>query len=376
MSFKYAFVCLMTLLAACGTLPRGAGLQTEILAKGDDGSRQASDSAEPAGFAIEAITRDSLKRFVSWPAVGENALPWIKRVDQPNSRILAPGDTVSLTIWSTEDNGLLNTNGQRVVNLPPTPLSSSGQLFLPYIGQIKLSGMSPDHARAEVEKAYTRVISSAQVQLAVTEGRQSTASLVAGVANPGSFPLVDRDVTILDLLAQGGGVAARLVNPQIRLQRGNRTYGTSMTRLLADTEMNTTLVGGDRVFIEEDSRYFLSLGASGSKAQHRFPQDSVSALDAISIIGGLSADRANAKGVLILRSYPASSLRRDGSGPRNSRTIFTLDLTTADGLFSAGAFQIRPGDLIYVTESPLIGTRNVFGIIGSVFGLANSAGNL
>ena len=69
-------------------------------------------------------------------------------------------------------------------------------------------------------------------------------------------------------------------------------------------------------------------------------------------------------------------MRADGSGPRHERTIFTIDLTTADGLFSAGEFAIQPGDLIYVTESPLIGTRNALGLIGAIFGLAVDADKL
>jgi polysaccharide biosynthesis/export protein len=196
---------------------------------------------------------------------------------------------------------------------------------------------------------------------------------VGGVGNPGAYPLSDQDVTLLEMLAQAGGVSAGLENPQVRLQRGSRSYGIALARLLADPALNTTLQGGDRIFVEADGRYFLSLGAAGSRAQHAFPQEEVSALDALSIIGGLSDSRANAQGILILRSYPAAAVRPDGSGPRNTRTIFTLDLTSADGLFSAGAFAINDGDLIYATESPLVGTRTIFALIGSVFGLANQA---
>lgn len=366
------------LLAACGTLPRGAGLQSEVLAHGEDTLETTTANAPldgqpalPSEFAVEPITRDSLTRYANWPAVGEQGLDWIQRVDQPNTRIIAPGDTVAVTLWNTEDNSLLTAPGQRFVSLPPNRVSPTGSVFLPYIGQIRISGMSPDEARGAIEKGYLTVTPSAQVQLELVEGRQSTVSLIGGVAKPGAYPLRDQDVTLLDVLAEAGGANPALSNPQIRLQRGERTYGISLDRLLGDTAQNTTLRGGDRVFVEADERYFLSLGAAGTQAQHRFPQDRLTALDALSIIGGLSADRANAQGILILRRYADKSVRRDGSGPRHVRSIFTIDLTSADGLFSAGEFRIRPGDLIYATESPLIGTRNVFAVIGSVFGLAS-----
>lgn len=368
-------VLLFAGLAACGTLPRGAGVQNEVLA-----STEKDPAGQPTDFAVEPITRESLARYAAWPVVGPVNPGWIGRVDQPDNRIIAPGDTVSVTVWTTEDNGLLTAPGQRFVSLPAMQVASTGKVFLPYVGHIPVSGMSPDRARENIQQAYLAVSPSAQVQLSLTEGRQSTVSLVDGVGSPGAYPLSDQDVTLLEMLAQAGGVAPGLQNPQVRLQRGQRSYGIAMARLVAEPALNTTLQGGDRIFVEEDPRYFLSLGAAGTRAQHRFPQETVSALDALSIIGGLSDNRANAQGILILRNYPADAVRAPGSaegaGPRNARTIFTLDLTSADGLFSAGQFAINDGDLIYVTESPIVGTRTIFALIGSVFGIASQAERL
>ena len=368
LSLRLVPVLLVLALAACGTLPRGAGVQREVLA-----STAVDATGQPTDFAVEPITRASLARYASWPAVGLRGLGWIGRVDQPDTRIIAAGDTVSVTVWTTEDNGLLTAPGQRFVSLPPMQVAPTGKVFLPYVGHVPVSGMSPDRAREKIQQAYLAVSPSAQVQLSLAEGRNSTVSLVGGVGNPGAYPLSDQDVTLLEMLAVAGGVSPGLENPQVRLQRGARSYGIAMARLLAEPALNTTLQGGDRIFVEKDGRYFLSLGAAGSRAQHPFPQEAVSALDALSIIGGLSDTRANAQGILILRSYPAADVRSDGAGPRNIRTIFTLDLTSADGLFSAGAFAINDGDLIYVTESPLVNTRTVFALVGSVFGLATQA---
>lgn len=371
-------LALVLAVAGCASFPRGAGLQSEVLAEATaesvtvvaaDGTE--TEIAAAPEFAVETVTRDRLGVYADWPAVGERDLGWIDRVDQPNNRIIAPGDTISVSIWTTEENGLLTVPGQRFVALPPMRVAPGGEVFLPYLGQVRISGMSPESARARIEESYLDVSPSAQVQLELTEGRASTVSLVEGMTTPGVYPLADQDVTLLEMIAQAGGIAAALENPQVRLQRGDRTYGISAERLLADTDLNTTLQGGDRVFALEDDRTFLSLGASRVSAQIPFTQDRITALEAISIIGGLAPDRANAQGVLILRRYREDAVRSDGSGPAHARTIFTLDLTSADGLFSAGQFQIRPGDLIYVTESPLLATRNIFGLIGSVFGLAS-----
>lgn len=364
------------LVAACGTMPRGAGLQSEVLQESRAAGKSAVEDALPSDFAVEPITRDKLGLYDGWPARAQGrGYSWPKGQGRAAVTI-APGDTLTVSVWVSEDNSLITGPGQRVAALPPAVVSPAGQIFLPYAGQVEVGGRSQEKARALIEAAYAAVTPSAQVQLVAQSGRQSSASVVSGVASPGAFPLIDSGTTVLDMLAQAGGVPEAVKNPQLRLQRGDTTYGTALKSVLQDTEMNVPVQGGDRIFVESDARYFLALGAAGSKAQHHFPQERVSALDALSIIGGLAEARANAQGILILRSYDPGDVRADGSGPRHARTIFTIDLTSADGLFSAGEFRIQPGDLVYVTESPLLGTRNVLALIGSVFGLANTAQGL
>ncbi len=355
-------------IGGCATLPRGAGLQREVLETGNADKEAARD------FAVAPVTRALLETYDTWPAVGEDRLAWINRTHQPANRIIAVGDTVAITVFSTADNGLLTSPGQRQVQLPAMRVSPAGSVFLPYVGAMKISGMSPETARDRIEERYIDVDPSTQVTLNLAEGRQSTVSLVGGVGAPGVYPLTDTDVTVMAVIAEGGGVQAGLINPRIRLQRGDQTYGTSVARLLANPSLDSTLAGGDKIYVEADKRRFLSLGAAGTEAVHAFTSDHMTALDAMAAIGGVTDSRADPQGILILRRFPASAVRSDASGPSHTRVIFTIDLTSADGLFSAGEFPIRDGDLVYATESPLTATQTIFGVIGSAFGLARQAG--
>ncbi len=357
-------------LASCSSLPRGAGLQKEVL------EVNAARNGAVRDFSVAPVTRNLLDLYDKWPAVGEDGRAWIDRVDQPANRIIAPGDSITVTIWDTEDNGLLTSPGQRSVTLSDIRVSSAGAVFLPYIGNMRIAGMSPETARTRIEEKYIDAAPSTQVQLALTEGRQNTTSLVSGVAAPGVYPLPDSDFTVMGLIAQGGGVNNGLINPQIRLQRGSRVFATSVARLLNNPQLDTTLTGGDKVFVEADTRTFLSLGAAGTEAVHPFGKDRLSALEAMAITGGVADARADPQGILILRRYPASAVRPDGSGPAQERVVFTIDLTSADGLFSAGEFRIRPGDLVYATESPVTAAQTIFGLIGSSFGLARQVGTI
>lgn len=192
---------------------------------------------------------------------------------------------------------------------------------------------------------------------------------VTGVASPGRYRVPATGYSILTLIADAGGVAPGLDTPQVRLIRNGLIHGTSLARLLAEPRLDTRLRAGDRVVIEAGRQAFLSLGAAGSQRRHPFPADTLTALEAISIIGGVEAGRGNARGVLVLREYPASAVRAGAGGPDQARVVFTLDLTTADGLFSARNFRIENGDVVLVTETPQNRSQSTIRMIETAFDL-------
>ena len=213
---------------------------------------------------------------------------------------------------------------------------------------------------------------SAQVQLTLEAGNNNSVDLVSGVVKPGSYPLPDRNFTILSLLAQGGGIDKDLRNPSVRLIRGGKTYEIRAKALLAHPADNVVLRGGDQVLVREDDRYFTALGATGTQSLIYFEKDEITGLETLAMIGGLENSRADPKGVLILRDYPAKALRQDGSGPAMQQVVFTFDLTSASGLFAARTFRVNPKDTVLVTEAPLVSTRNVLSVIGTVLSLGNT----
>lgn len=354
-------------LAGCEILPRGAAVEREIV--------QAAEG-EQTDFAVHAVTRDFLAVLDDWPNPQPAHLGWIPASGGARTQVIATGDMLEVTIWDSSDSSLLSAPGQRAVQIQALEVAPDGTIFLPYVGDTPVAGMTLQVARQTLHEAIERIVPSSQVQLTMAEGRSNSVDLIGGVGAPGSYPMPDRNFTLLNLIALGGGVQTGLTNPQVRLIRAGDIYGTSIARLYADPQRNTLLRGGDQVIVEEDRRYFLSLGAAGQQSQHRFVQDDISALDAISIIGGVESRRGNPGGVLILREYPQNALRADGTGPNQSRVVFTLDLTSADGLFSARNFHLAQGDLVLVTESPITSAQTIFGLVGAVFGLANQSSGL
>jgi polysaccharide export outer membrane protein len=365
---RFKLLCALAIaglaLSGC-SLPRGAALSSEVLREQD---------AENPSFSVVTVSRSNVAQVASWPATGwSGSYNWITAKSGPNSAAIRSGDFIKLVIWDSQENSLLTAGNQKEVTLAPMEVSAQGTIFVPYLGEIVVNGLTPSAARELVQQAMGPIAASAQVQLSVEPGARNSVDLVSGVGKPGTYPMPTRNYSILTLLAEGGGIASSLKNPLVRLIRDDKSYEIRADRLFAQANKNTTLRGGDKVVVREDDRYFTSLGAAGKENLIYFERDSITALEALSLVGGLNDTRANPKGVLILREYPEKTIRADGlKGPTMRNVIFTFDLTSADGLFAARNFEVNPLDTVLATESPLATANTIFGLARTVVGLNDS----
>lgn len=295
-----------------------------------------------------------LPTLKSWPLTGPRQIShWIKHTHQNGEAVIRPGDKIDLTIWDSQDNSLLTSATERLVSLKGIDVDAGGHIFVPYIGRLRVAGNTAESARRSIQSRMEDVVSAAQVQLTVSEGQQSSFSLVSGVARPGVYPLASQHQTVLEAISAGGGISTSLRNPQIRLIRAGKTFGISAKKLYDTPQLDTVLRGRDKIVVQPDDRYFRSLGAAGRERLIYFEDDHITALDAMSMMGGVNDTRANPQGILILREYNHRHLGDGTTGPTHQRVVFALDLTNADGLFSAGQFRVHPRDTVVVTESPL-----------------------
>lgn len=325
---------------------------------------------EDRTLTVVPVTRAGLASIADWPPAGPHRDRWLPRSPGPQSPLINPGDRISLTVWDNDPSSLLTPEGQKQVSISNLPVSPQGAIFVPYLEEVVVNGQTAEQARRAIQEQLDTILPSAQVQLELVAGRRSSVDLLGGVGAPGSYPLPDRNFSVLNLLAAGGGVTG-LTHPQVRLLRDDQVYRIALNRLTDDPGLDTVLRGGDTVSLEEDTRSFIALGAAGQQNLVPFGRNSVSALDAVSMIGGVAADRGAPGGILVLREYPPSAVRANGvGGPDRARVAFTLDLTNADGLFSARHFRIVPDDLVLVTEAPITSVRTILGLVGQSLGVA------
>lgn len=353
----------LAVLSAC-TLPRGAALQRETLAGADD---------EYPEIAPYPVTRNFLPLIATWPATGaEPFAGWIAHANSVGSRDLrsAAFDTVDLTVLDGEMDSLLASEQDNAVDIQNLRDNASGQIFVPSIGYLRVADRTPDRTRELVERKMAAIVPSAQVQLLPQPCTRGSVQLVGGVGDPQPCPMPETRFNVPDLIDVGGSPSGSR-NTQVRPIRSGHTYASSFESLFEDTSGNTILRGGDKVALEQDDRYFRTLGASGIEQLVLFEEDSATALDVLPMMGGTDDRRADLRGVLVLRDYPARDVRLDGTGTENTRTLFSVDLTTANGLFNTGCFEVFPGDTVMATEPVISSAESAVVQLGAVIGLSN-----
>lgn len=325
-----------------------------------------------ADFIVQPVDAVTLPMVQGWPASQSKGPGWLGRGGgSPDNRI-APGDSLDLAVFGSNESALL----ANPIALPDLKVSSQGTIFLPYLDEVKVAGLTETEARQLIQDKMTSILPVGQVQLKHAAGTQNSVDVVAGLSRNGSYPLPGGDTTVTQILALAGGLPDDMNNPQVNLQRGGRLYRVGAKTILENPGLDAVLQGGDSLYVTEDDRYFLSLGAAGREALVKFPKDDVTALDALSLVGGIDQTTANPKGILILRNYPAAAVAANPDrGPGKRKVVFAFNLASADGLFAAGQFGIEDKDLVLVTQSPLVNTRTIVGIFTGFITAANTTNN-
>jgi polysaccharide export outer membrane protein len=364
---RTAAACALALLLAACSLPSGAALQRDVLR---------AQGAGAAPFQVVEVTRARVPDLARWPVTGwRGAYHWPEAARAPDSAIIRNGDRIDISIWDTQENSLLATPDSRLTEVPTMTVNGAGAVFMPYVGEVVVTGLTADTARARLQASLADIAPSAQVQISVLPGRNNAVDVVSGVGAPGRYPLESRNTRILSALAAAGGIDAGLRHPLVVLQRDGRRFEMRAEALLADPARNILLRGGDQVAVIEDGRSFNVLGAAGEQKVIHFDKEHMTAMQAVSAMGGLRAARADPRGLLVLRDYPATAVGAE-PGPEMAQVVFTLDLSGADGLFAARAFPIHPGDTLLATESPVTRVQTILGLFGTVVGIGATTNNL
>jgi polysaccharide export outer membrane protein len=348
-----ALCALVIAVSACGLLPRSGPTRNEIFA----GSVQREGDA----FVVEVNQRVTAATAVV-PALGFPSE--LITAGLSNTDVIRPGDRISFTIYENVTDGLLAGDGAAAAVIEEVEVDGAGFIFIPYAGRIRAAGNTPEALRGIITRNLDEQTPDPQIIVRRTAGDGSTVTVSGVVGGQGVYPIQRSTSTLSAVLAAAGGVTVSPEIAQVTLVRGAHRGTIWFQDLFRDPSVDIALRGGDRILVEEDSRKFTALGATGAQTVVTFESQMISAIEAIASVGGLNPRLADPTGVFVLRNEPEEIARAvlgrdDLIGAQ--RMIYVLDLTAPTGMFEARDFVIRDQDTVYVTGAPITQWTNAIG---------------
>ena len=359
-----ALTAALAVVSSCG-LPRSGPSKREIFA----------GSVLKNGDAFVISVNDHVTRTTAIvPALGFSKA--FKNAGLVGSDTIRAGDTLGLTIWENVSDPLLGAPGASATPLEEVQVDGSGFIFIPYAGRVRAAGNSPEALRRIITAKLDKQTPDPQVLVSRLAGDGATVSVVGGVSGQGIYAIERPTRTLASMLARAGGISVEAKIAQITIIRGKQRGKIWFEDLYKHPELDIALRGGDRILVEEDTRAFTALGATGAQNRVPFTTQTLSAIEAIAQVGGLSSNLADPTGVFVFRNEPeeianAVLNRKDLTGAQ--RMVYVLDLTEPNGMFQARDFVVRDGDTVYVTEAPFVQWSKT---LAAITGSLNSANTL
>ena len=356
---------IVALLAGCSTLPRDGPSGMGVV-QGASTPEQAGDYAlVNLDFALSERLKTAPKRSFSTLALASSEAP---------TDVIGVGDTLAISIFEPAG-GLFGGRGPGSVEagnqtLPPLIVDRNGAVPIPFAGSVQVQGLTPAQASAAVRRALVGKVGNPQVIVTMAGNTSNAVTVLGEVRTPGRQPLSANHDRILDVIAAAGGSSRSIYDVNVRIQRGGQTFAAPMSIVTTEFNENVRLQRGDQVNLVYQPRRFSSFGAFNAVARTDLPPGPLTLTEALSGVGGLDSNLADAKSVLVFRFERPEVAQALGiqqaSTPRGVPVVYRLNLNEGSGFFIASNFQIEPDDIIYAPRAGAAEARKFFEFVQSV----------
>lgn len=208
---------------------------------------------------------------------------------------LGPGDSVSVQVYGQPD--MANT----------AYVGDDGTIPIPLAGNVQVAGLSPAQAGGRIEAAFRdhKILVDPHVTLTVVQTRSQRVSVLGQVGTPGRYP-IESNTSILDLLAQAGGVGSNgsdVIYVIRQDQDGKESrYPIDLKSLTGGGAIPTmVLKGGDSVFVPKAEQFSI-YGEVTTPGRYRV-EAGMTVIEAIAKAGGITL-RGSQHRVAIKRKQP------------------------------------------------------------------------
>lgn len=347
---------LIALLQGCIWAP-GQHLSTGSLVRGD-----APDSSDvnliPITPKLLAMDRASASAVVVPPAL---------LAYQPQPYRIGAGDTLYITVWDHPE--LTSPAGAQQQPLANGRLvRSDGTLFYPYLGTLKVAGMTNEQLRKSISDRLAKYIEKPQVDVSVVGYNSQRVLLQGAFGNTAPLPITAVPLTLAQALGTATINTAQANLSGLVLRRDGHDYPLDLDAMNngASIAPDIYLKPGDQLYLPyNDRQEAYVVGEVMRPMAITFKTANLSLTQALGRAGGLDQTTSRGKAVYVIRGTkdleqaPAQVFQLDARSP----TAFAL----ADG------FKVEPGDVVFVGAAGITRWSRFVSQLLPFGGLINSA---
>jgi polysaccharide export outer membrane protein len=364
--FVWLFAPLLALgLASCGSLPYDGPSAHDYKV----GSKNKS-----ALFVVLPLDYAATQRIASVPSAPLASLA--NANSSAPTDLIGVGDALAISIFEAGATNLFahgsdsGTGGNNQQTLPRSVVDRDGTVQIPFVGPVKVAGLTPVEASEAIKSALRRVAVDPQVTLSVTQSQENAVSILGEIKTSGHFPVSAHNDHLLDVIATAGGPTRPVGDLSVEVVRANQTAEVPLPALLKTSADNIRLAPEDRVLLLYKPRKYTTFGALGHISQVLIEDENLTLASAISRAGGLDTTTANAANVLLFRfERPEVAAALGVKTPATVKgvpIVYRLNMRDPGAFFVADNFDIQAGDMLYVPRSDITEAQKFFGLINTV----------
>jgi polysaccharide export outer membrane protein len=214
------------------------------------------------------------------------------------SPAVSPAPTVSLASTTVKIGGgdLLEVNVYTVYGAPDvtqkTRVSSTGNVSLPFVGDVHVAGLTAEQAEDAIEKSFRdgQFMNNPHVSVLIDEYATQGISIMGEVNKPAVYPVV-APRRLLDMLSEAGGLTARAGRNAIVTHRDspNQSQTINLTEVSKPGGANIEIQPGDTIVIPPTGIVYVigNVGKPGGFTMDN--NESITVMQAIALAEGVKA---------------------------------------------------------------------------------------
>ncbi|WP_447729230.1 polysaccharide biosynthesis/export family protein [Pseudoxanthomonas suwonensis] len=268
-----------------------------------------------------------------------SAIPQALLDYRPEPYRIGVGDVLYITVWEHPEL-TVPAGSQQQGALAGRLVQADGTLFYPYIGKIKVVGLTPTELRDQLARDLAKVIQEPQVDVSILNYGSQRVWVTGAAQQSSTIAITVAPLTLQDALSNAGLNPTQADLSGVRLTRDGVSYTLDMSRL-----------GGQPIYLRSDDQIYVPfldskevfvVGEVNQPGAQSFRTGSVSLSQALGRSRGLDQATSNGNAVYVIRGAQLGSLENHPS------VVYQLEAKNPAAFAVASQFELLPGDVVFV----------------------------